>query len=58
VDELKTFIQHLREGKAQPVPMREYVATTLTTFAMEKSITQGKPVKVDVDAFLRESESA
>jgi len=56
VNELRTFFRHLREGRPQPVPMREYVATTLATFAMERSIREGKPVKVDVDSFLRECE--
>jgi len=52
VDELETFFRHLREEKLQPVPMREYVATTLATFAMEESITCKKAVLVDVDGFL------
>lgn len=56
VNELTTFFRHLREGRPQPVPMREYVATTLATFAMERSIREGKPVKVDVDSFVRECE--
>jgi len=56
VNELRTFFRHLREGRPQPVPMREYVATTLATFAMERSIREGKPIKVDVDSFLRECE--
>ena len=50
--ELDTFFQHWRAGKPQPVPMREYVATTLATFAMEESITRGEAVSVDVDGFL------
>lgn len=53
VDELKTFFRHLREGKPQPVSMRDYVATTLATFAMEESITRAEAVRVDVDGFLR-----
>jgi polar amino acid transport system substrate-binding protein len=53
VDELESFFRHLRQGRSQPVSMREYVATTLTTFAMEESITKGEAVQVDVDGFLR-----
>ena len=56
VDELKAFFQHLRDGKPQPVPMREYVATTLATFAMERSIREGKPVEVKLGSFLCEVE--
>jgi len=52
VDELETFFRHLREGKPQPVPMREYVATTLAIFAMEESITSGEAAQIDVDGFL------
>ena len=50
--ELEAFLHHLREGMPQPVPIREYVATTLATFAMEESITTGESVRVDVDGFL------
>jgi predicted dehydrogenase/threonine dehydrogenase-like Zn-dependent dehydrogenase len=52
--ELATFFRHLREGKAQPVPIREYVATTLATFAMETSIVTNEAVRIDADGFLRE----
>jgi polar amino acid transport system substrate-binding protein len=50
--ELEAFISHLREGRQQPVPLREYVATTLATFAMETSIREGERVRVDTDGFL------
>jgi predicted dehydrogenase len=53
VNELEAFVRHLREGGSPPVPLRDYVATTLATFAMEASITRGEAVKVDVDGFLR-----
>ena len=56
VDELKTFFDHLREGKSQPVSVREYIATTLSTFAIEKSIARGEAVKVDVNGFLNQRE--
>lgn len=58
VDELKTFFEHLRSGEAQPVSIREYVATTLATFAMEASITRGGSVSVGVDEFLKRNLSA
>ncbi len=51
-NELEEFIRHLREGKPQPVSIREYVATTLATFAMEESITAGRRIRVDTDGFL------
>jgi predicted dehydrogenase len=52
VEELEAFFRHLREGEPQPVSKRDYVATTLATFAMEESITRGEAVPVDVDGFL------
>ncbi len=52
VEELKAFFHHLRQGKPQPVSMRDYVITTLATFAMEESITRGEAIAVDVDRFL------
>jgi predicted dehydrogenase/threonine dehydrogenase-like Zn-dependent dehydrogenase len=54
VNELKAFVRCLREGEPQPIPLRDYVATTLATFAMEESTTRGEAVPVDVDRFLRE----
>jgi predicted dehydrogenase len=53
VGELEVFFDHLRGGRPQPVPMRDYVATTLATFAMEASITRREAAVVDVDGFLR-----
>jgi predicted dehydrogenase len=53
VNELQAFVNHLREGQPPPVPLRDYVVTTLATFAMEASITRGEAVRVDVDGFLR-----
>lgn len=52
VSELEAFFRHLREGQPQPVPLREYVATTLATLAMEESIAQGQAVMVDTNDFL------
>ena len=52
VNELQAFVRHLREGGSPPVSLRDYVATTLATFAMEASITRGEAVRVDVDGFL------
>ena len=52
VSELEAFFKCLRGGKPQPVPIREYIATTLATFAMETSITRREWVQVDVDGFL------
>jgi predicted dehydrogenase len=51
VNELKAFFHHLRAGKPQPVPIHEYVATTLATFAMEESITKGESVQVRMAGF-------
>jgi predicted dehydrogenase/threonine dehydrogenase-like Zn-dependent dehydrogenase len=52
VSELETFFHHLRTGETQPVLIQDYVATTLTTFAIEESITTGESVRVSVDGFL------
>jgi predicted dehydrogenase/threonine dehydrogenase-like Zn-dependent dehydrogenase len=51
VGELEVFLECLRSGKPQPVPMQDYVATALATFAMEASITRREAVAVDVDGF-------
>lgn len=52
--ELRAFFDCLRRGQQSPVHLRDYVATTLTTFAIERSLTRKEPVLVDVDAFIRQ----
>ena len=52
VAELQAFIGALRRGDLQPVPLRDYVATTLATFAIEAALTQGCAQPVDADGFI------
>jgi len=52
--EMKAFVDAVRSGSPAPVELREYVATTLATFAMMESIRRKAPVAVDVDGFLRD----
>jgi predicted dehydrogenase/threonine dehydrogenase-like Zn-dependent dehydrogenase len=52
--EMKTFVDAVRTDGPAPVEFREYVATTLATFAMMESIRRKAPVAVDVDGFLRD----
>jgi hypothetical protein len=51
---MKAFVDAIRKGGQAPVAFREYVATTLATFAMMESLRQKAPVAVDVDSFLRD----
>jgi predicted dehydrogenase len=46
--ELVAFFTALRQGREAPVALSDYVATTLTTFAIEASLTCREPVVVDV----------
>ena len=46
VSKLEAFFSALRRGDPAPVAFESYVATTLTTFAIEQSITQGSSVVV------------
>ena len=52
--EMKAFVDAIRKGGQAPVAFREYVATTLATFAMMESLRQKAPVAVDADGFLRD----
>ena len=43
--ELEAFFEVLKEGR-QPVELREYIATTLATFAIEKAMRERKVVRI------------
>jgi predicted dehydrogenase len=47
-EECNAFIAAVRKGGPLPIPFEELVATTLTTFAIEKSLRSGEPVVVDL----------
>jgi predicted dehydrogenase len=47
-EECSAFIAAVREGGSLPIPFEELVATTLTTFAIEKSLRSGEPVVMDL----------
>ena len=45
-EELRTFFSCIMEGKPLPVGIQEYIATTLTTFAIREAMVKGESVKV------------
>ncbi|MFQ6099479.1 MAG: Gfo/Idh/MocA family protein, partial [Armatimonadota bacterium] len=45
--ELETFVECVRNGLAFPVAFRDYVNTTRATFAIEQSLREGRPVRVE-----------
>ncbi|OGP87962.1 MAG: alcohol dehydrogenase [Deltaproteobacteria bacterium RBG_16_48_10] len=47
-EECKAFIAAVRKGSPLPIPFEELVATTLTTFAIEKSLRSGRPAVVEL----------
>ena len=49
--ELEAFFGAVKRGEPVPVPFNEYVYTTLATFCILESISQGKPVSVDPGAY-------
>lgn len=55
--EWQAFITSIREGKTAPIPFREIVATTLTTFRISQSLRMGKHVAVDTEEFMKSSVS-
>jgi predicted dehydrogenase len=47
-EECNAFIAAVRKGSPLPIPFEELLATTVTTFAIEKSLRSGEPVVVDL----------
>jgi predicted dehydrogenase/threonine dehydrogenase-like Zn-dependent dehydrogenase len=48
-EECKAFIAAVQKGSPIPIPIEELMATTVTTFAIEKSIRSGEPVVIDLE---------
>ena len=48
--ELEAFFTAIREGGSAPVAQQEYIATTLATFAIERSLAAGAPVELATDS--------
>jgi len=48
--EIETVIKAVKEGKP-PVAFEEYMYTTLATFAAEKALLEGIPVRIDIKNF-------
>jgi predicted dehydrogenase/threonine dehydrogenase-like Zn-dependent dehydrogenase len=45
--EMETLLDVIRHGAQPPVPLADYVCTTLTTFAIEKALKSRAPVEVE-----------
>jgi len=45
--EMEALLDVIRHGAQPPVPLEDYVRTTLATFALEKSLRSGTPVEVE-----------
>ena len=56
-EECNVFIAAVRKGNLLPIPLEELVATTLTTFAIERSLRSGEPVVVDLGMEQPEADS-
>jgi len=55
--EVGALIAAIRNGEVAPVAFQEYVATTLTTFAIEESLRKQSPIVVDTIEFLTRAQS-
>jgi len=53
--EFEMFFKAIKEGKPNPVQVNDYIYTTLATFAIERSIVEGKPVKVDIGELFKDN---
>ena len=49
--ELEAFFGAVKRGEPSPVPFNEYVYTTLATFCILESISQGNPLSIDPGAY-------
>ncbi|MFD9959195.1 bi-domain-containing oxidoreductase [Amycolatopsis sp. NPDC058986] len=45
--ELEAFVRAVRRGSPMPVSLNSLVATTLTTLAVQRSLTTGTPVRIE-----------
>ena len=52
--ELETLSNALLHGEAPPVDVSEYVATTMATFAIERSLVEGHPQEVEQRRLLKQ----
>jgi predicted dehydrogenase/threonine dehydrogenase-like Zn-dependent dehydrogenase len=52
INELKLTIDAIRNGKPSPIEFKSIIATTITTFAIEKSIIIGQPIKIDLNEWI------
>jgi predicted dehydrogenase/threonine dehydrogenase-like Zn-dependent dehydrogenase len=50
--ELEAFLAAARNGTSPPIPFRDIVAVSLTTFAIIESLRRGETVDVDTDGFI------
>jgi predicted dehydrogenase/threonine dehydrogenase-like Zn-dependent dehydrogenase len=48
-DEMSALFRSIKDGKDFPVDFEEYVYTTLATFKIVESISEGKPMRVDIN---------
>jgi len=48
VGELRATVDALKNGRPSPIDFKSIVATTVTTFAIEESITKGKAVEINL----------
>jgi len=48
VDEIRATCDALKEGKPSPIDFKSIVATTVTTFAIEKSITNDEAIEINL----------
>ena len=51
--EMEAFVSAVEGSAAPPVDFGDYLATTLATFAMERSITSGLPERLDLEGTVR-----
>lgn len=56
--ELRAFVDAVQKGSKQPVPLTDYVATTLATFAIEESLTTRAPIPIHTAAFVEQALAA
>lgn len=50
--EMNALFKAIKEGKRFPVSFEEYIYTNLTTFRIEESLNEGKPMWVEIEDFL------
>ena len=54
-EEMNSYINSIKDGRDAPIPFKELIASSLATLKAVESMSKGKPVSFDTEAFIKNS---